>query len=114
MSHTHKKTMIILFYHSHIKTAGKRTKLRIMNYAANAFPFLFGKEIKDHVLVNNWANGWLLPNDTNTYSLVIVFLPQYLEYFGFILFIGMFMLFSIPWLRGAIGRRVSSLIQKDR
>ncbi|KKT59183.1 MAG: polymerase beta domain protein, partial [Candidatus Gottesmanbacteria bacterium GW2011_GWA1_44_24b] len=24
------------------------------------FPFLFGKEIKEHVLINNWSNGWVI------------------------------------------------------
>lgn len=27
---------------------------------AEIFPFLFGQEIKNHVLVNNWANAWLI------------------------------------------------------
>ncbi len=22
------------------------------------FPYIFGERLKDHVLVNNWANGW--------------------------------------------------------
>ena len=26
----------------------------------NLFPFISGAEIKDHVLINNWANGWVL------------------------------------------------------
>jgi len=44
-----------------------------------------GKEIKDHVLVNNWANGWALrqgsaPQGT---KIVIIFWPQYLEFAGF-------------------------------
>lgn len=43
-------------------------------------PFL-GKEIKDHVLVNNWANGWIV-NDKN---IAIIFLPQYFEYLGLLL-----------------------------
>jgi len=54
-------------------------------------PFLFGTELKEHVLVNNWANGWLLspPNrrtkEPEGNKIVIVFLPQYLEYLGFAL-----------------------------
>jgi len=47
-------------------------------------PFLFGKQIKNHVLVNGWANGWSVEEAKN---IVIVFLPQYLEYIGFILLI---------------------------
>ncbi len=70
------------------------------------FPFIFGQRLTNHVLVNNWENGWILdksqitnPNDqTNTnntnsnsqilntkYQIQIIFWPQYLEYLGFIL-----------------------------
>lgn len=45
------------------------------------FPFLFGREIKEHVLVNNWANGWELP--PGEHNIVIIFWPQYLEFIGF-------------------------------
>ena len=49
---------------------------------------IFGKEIKQHVLVNNWSNGWILPKNMDTNQKVVVtFLPQYLEFFGFILLI---------------------------
>ena len=54
-------------------------------------PFFFGTEIKEHVLVNNWANGWALrPSDTSGsapqgQAIVIIFWPQYLEYLGFML-----------------------------
>jgi hypothetical protein len=78
------------------------------------FPFFFGQEIKEHVLVNNWSNGWKLnskqetgnskqrttdnnlclpfnvyclsiKDDSNLLStnIVIIFLPQYLEFIGF-------------------------------
>lgn len=50
-------------------------------------PFMFGKEIKQHVLVNNWANGWILPKQSTPIesgSIIIVFLPQYLQYIGFV------------------------------
>lgn len=51
---------------------------------------LFGKEIKSHVEVNNWENGWKfqmseagsLKPDKNI-TIVIIYLPQYLEYLGF-------------------------------
>lgn len=56
------------------------------------FPFIFGKEIKNHFLVNNWENGWLVPysaiEQSNNETIIILFLPQYLEYLGFILTIG--------------------------
>ncbi len=51
------------------------------------FPFFGGEELKDHVKVNNWENGWVLPNNelptTNHGHVIILFLPQYLEYLGF-------------------------------
>lgn len=88
---------------------------QIKNKLQAALPFLFGKEIKEpfgktqgkHVLVNNWANGWVIdksqitnPNgqcrksQNNTIlssvdhcdlELVIFFLPQLLEFLGFAL-----------------------------
>lgn len=64
----------------------------------NAWAILFGKEIKDHVLVNNWANGWILENSSTKY--VIVFLPQYLQYGGFIL-LGLALILPLfLWKRG--------------
>lgn len=64
-------------------------------YMKLLIPF-FQPEIKDHVLVNNWENGWrfepttynLQPFDSaqgKPTTIVIVYLPQYLEYFGFLL-----------------------------
>ena len=51
------------------------------------FPFIFGQEIKDHVLVNNWANGWLIDDQTikqlNNSAIYLIFWPQYLEFLGF-------------------------------
>ena len=68
----------------------------------NAFPILFGKRLSDHVLVNNWANGWKitqefsgsqmsdlssknsnLPTANSQQLITIVYWPQYLEYIGF-------------------------------
>lgn len=40
-------------------------------------------ELQGHVLVNNWANGWRLTGDNR--SVIIIFLPQLLEYLGFVL-----------------------------
>jgi hypothetical protein len=56
------------------------------NWLTSIFPFIFGKELKEHVLVNDWANGWTLNTDkqgTNN-KFVIIFWPQYLEYLGLI------------------------------
>ena len=48
--------------------------------------------LKNHVLVNNWANGWQLPSNiyklnTNIY---VLFWPQIFEFLGFILLIPTF------------------------
>lgn len=58
---------------------------KIKNYFDSLFPFFFGKELKEHVLVNNWANGWKIESQNDT--IVIIFLPQYLEFAGFFLLI---------------------------
>jgi len=60
-------------------------------------PFIFGKKISNHVTVNSWANGWILEEGMpENRHIIIVFLPQYLEYFGFLtLFIFMATLSSI-------------------
>lgn len=57
----------------------------------SALPFLFGQGINNHVLVNNWANGWVLDSDIDQDTTIkIVYLPQYLQYVGFgLLVIGM-------------------------
>ena len=63
---------------------------------ASIFPFIFGKEVKSHVLVNNWANGWILDNkqQTSNNKLTLVYLPQYLEILG-LLFLGIPLLFIL-------------------
>jgi len=77
------------------------------NFFTVNFPFLFGKEIKEHVLINNWANGWKIgqnqlnqsksvksgtnsTDSTNLTNLTIIFWPQYLEFIGFFLLIAGF------------------------
>ncbi|MEK7070384.1 MAG: hypothetical protein AAB966_01115 [Patescibacteria group bacterium] len=46
-----------------------------------------GTEKLPHVLVNNWANGWLLPKSSKLQatSYKLIFWPEYLEYLGFVL-----------------------------
>lgn len=47
---------------------------------------ILGHKINDHVLVNNWQNGWKIEKPiSKNQKIVILFLPQYLEYFGFLL-----------------------------
>lgn len=65
------------------------------------FPFIFGKSLNSHVLVNNWANGWQIsPADSGSVgtsqsrsksintNIVIIFWPQYLQYAGYIFLFG--------------------------
>ncbi len=59
------------------------------SFLNRTFPFLFGKRLNSHVLVNNWENGWVLDSSiSNQKSVIIVYLPQYLEYLGFAILIG--------------------------
>lgn len=60
---------------------------------------LFDKEIPQHVLVNNWSNGWM----GNGNQVAIIFLPQYLEYLGFVLLLVPFL--AIGWQVLASKRR---------
>ena len=68
------------------------------SFLFNTFPFIFGKKIENHILVNNWANGWEINSQASSLSpeVVIVYLPQYLEILGFALL-------GLPLLFGLIG-----------
>lgn len=64
------------------------------------FPWFFGQKFENHVLVNNWANGWeIIPCNTKHVAcnseVIIIFWPQYLQFLGFGLlifaFIGIFL-----------------------
>ncbi len=68
------------------------------NFLNTYLPFLFGQEIKDHVLINNWANGWQISQSqlnqsksVESENAVIIFWPQYLEFIGFALLIAGFL-----------------------
>ncbi len=51
--------------------------------------------LTDHVLVNNWQNGWILPNiPPNQLVIYLFFWPQLLEYLGFVL-LGGFIVFIV-------------------
>ena len=77
---------------------------KFIDRAKKALPFLFGRELKEHVLVNNWANGWMLnsqesrvqstkcqkvtdsrASDCVLLTVYLFFLPQLLEWLGFAL-----------------------------
>ncbi len=65
----------------------------IFNFLKAYFPFIFGQELKDHSFVNNWANGWALRQGFGTpgaNQIIIIFLPQYLEFLGFLVLIASF------------------------
>jgi hypothetical protein len=49
-------------------------------------PFL-GKRISNHFMVNNWENGWQIEG-ASPGRIVLVYLPQYLEFIGFVLLSG--------------------------
>ncbi len=66
---------------------------------AQAFPWLVGRALPQHVLVNNWQNGWLIPSDTvpvQQTEYVFVFWPQYLEYIGLFILIPTFAFLIFP------------------
>ena len=66
----------------------KAYEVKSFNLLNTTLPFIFGKEIKNHVLVNNWENGWEIEPSAISHqpsAIVIVYLPQYLEYAGFVL-----------------------------
>jgi len=57
-------------------------------YKVNSFglldkflPFL-GQKQKQHIAINNWANGWIISGQG---KYIAIYLPQYLEYIGFVL-----------------------------
>lgn len=78
------------------------------NFLFYLFPFLFGKKLDNHVMVNSWANGWEIHKFqfTNPNSqIIIVFLPQYLEYLGFLLSKLTLIFLAFPILRSILSHR---------
>lgn len=87
------------FYQTTFTKNGDEPKIIILSQAYSpgwkafiGLPFV-GKELKEHVLINNWANGWRLDfgretldhskNSNNLASIILIFWPQYLEFVGF-------------------------------
>lgn len=63
------------------------------------FPFILGERVKNHVLINNWENGWVIDNPNNQETdLIIIYLPQYLEFLGVLLAL-IALLFTIGFLK---------------
>lgn len=52
------------------------------------------QRLTDHVLINNWANGWLIGSNQSG-TVIIFYWPQILEWGGFILMIGTFLYVGI-------------------
>lgn len=65
-----------------------QTTSHFKNSLYNSFPFFFAKPLP-HLKINNWENGWRVNNDeritNNETQIVITYLPQYLQYIGFLL-----------------------------
>lgn len=40
-----------------------------------------GQKLQDHILVNNWNNGWYVPKDAGIHA-VILYWPIYIQYLG--------------------------------
>lgn len=80
----------IFYYQSKLTSSSSSTLVLPQSYSSGWIAFYF-KGIKpvilNHVLVNNWANGWTIPESSfqNPVSVYIFFWPQILEFLGFIL-----------------------------
>lgn len=72
----------------------------LKRFIRTTLPFLYGENLKEHVLVNNWANAWRIGQNqprlnrgqlnrlksveiSKKQNVVIIFWPQYLEFLGF-------------------------------
>lgn len=61
----------------------------VRNPLLRMFVPVFGHELSEHVLVNNWENGWVVDVygvNKNNESIAFIFLPQWLIYLGFLIF----------------------------
>lgn len=56
------------------------------------------RQIKGHLLINNWANGWVI-DKTQKGSVYIVFWPQLLEWIGLLLLMGTLITLSVKKYR---------------
>jgi len=57
----------------------KAYEVNSLNLLNTRFPFITGRRLENHVLVNNWANGWETKKGGRT---VIIFIPSYFQYLG--------------------------------
>lgn len=61
------------------------------SFLEKLLPWFFGEPL-EHIQVNNWQNGWF----ANSGSIVVVFWPQYLEWFGLLILPAVFVLWIKP------------------
>jgi hypothetical protein len=83
----------VLIFAETFENGWQAYEIKNKNWLTASLPFLFGKKIKEHVLVNNWENGWILENTNQKIEFTVIFWPQYLEYLGFVTLIG-----TLAWL----------------
>lgn len=76
-----------------------------VNFFNKAFPWFFGDYLK-HTKVNSWANGWFVPEGNQ--KLILVFWPQYLEYFGIAISV-----IGLIWLLNKKGKS-HLIVDKDK
>ncbi|MBN1462700.1 MAG: hypothetical protein JW922_03380 [Paludibacteraceae bacterium] len=88
--------------------------MRDAGFFAENFPYFFGELLGDHFLVNNWANGWKVPELAAGEYILLVFWPQVLEYYGMIV---LFVVWNYVFIRVLIrlrrGRLVHSLVNEE-
>jgi hypothetical protein len=57
-------------------------------------------KVGKHVQINNWENGWILSHEefrNKNQELILIYLPQYLEYLGFLI-PAIILVTSLPFL----------------
>ncbi|MFZ5845449.1 MAG: hypothetical protein ACOY0S_03205 [Patescibacteria group bacterium] len=66
-----------------------RVTCHVSPWICETLPMVFGQRLTNHVLVNNWANGWTLDelttNNLQPTTIVLFFYPQLLEFLGLVL-----------------------------
>lgn len=78
------------FYRVTLNNNQQNNLVLFQSYSPYWVAFYFDRlkiKVLDHGQINNWANGWQLPTDQSSKELTvyILFWPQLLEFFGFIL-----------------------------
>lgn len=75
----------------------------ISNLINYSLPFITGNRLDKKVLVDNWSNGWKIDKSGN--YILIVYLPQYLEYLGLALTTGTLLILIIISFKERKSRR---------